>query len=1553
MSGGGHGEKKGGGIRKMVIVLLLVCGVILLHRFSVRTVGFDPTAMLSLGFVILASYAFGQIVGRIGLPHLTGYILAGMALGPHVADVLPRQMRLPPFDHGVLSSNVIAQLRPFEILAVALIALIAGGELKFAMLRRGFGSIIGMIGGHLLIVGPLAFAFIAGISGVIPGVPRLPGLTEMSSAGALAMAVVVGAVVISTSPAAAVAVVAETRSSGPLTGVVMGSVVLMDVVIVILFSVASTFAARTLGQEESGALGMYLLQHIGGSVVAGAIAGGVMILYLRFVKAELLLFLLGTVFAVSFVAQQLELEPVLLFIAAGFVVVNFSNAGEELVETVERLFLPVSVVFFTLAGARLHLGVLVALAPFAVSMVVLRAGGTFIGTRVGLVIARAPDVVRRLGWVGFVPQAGVALALAALVGRSFGELGTIFETLLVAGIALNELFGPVLLKFGLGAAREIGGADRRHEEKEEPKKEEEKKEEEQAPELTTWPAPEKGAEVWGPPLQTHSRELDSAVRDLSYDLTQLARDVAEEPLARFRDDALTYIRELRREFLRHHRRITVQASEHKTELSAAEALRLEQAELAEKWRTSVLARAMRVRQQTTWDPEPIVDGVEAVTETLPAEIDAEYEPETFQPHETDSFFLALARFWLRVRRGVRRIFGAKMAVRPVHVRALARYPVWGELPSRLEPVAALYTQAESHLVARTRSIFDAIVFAYDRLASDIEASRRAEDDARALRTRSEFPPAMRPSAELITPADGVDARPTRPPAREAETKAEPLSAEAIEERLREVRAEVEEELLLAVQEVDRIVEDVALRTSQALGASLRSLKEDATKIGTPDLSMRKRAASKLYKRREEMLRTLARGTAAGRETAAAVYNRLALEMELIALEGRVKDTLEDHATQLGKDVRGRAHRQVQRVHDAIVLAELQLGDVLIADAKTDDLARRVRELCEPVVRVSAEAARVCGLLRDQLTDDRSMTTVLDALTRAAQSLTDRYRIPAGPVVRGEYKLAPNVGTIDVPFREWVLARIETNVAPRLIASTREVAGKVEPLAQALSELERRIAFNVELALGELSVVDEEHGLPPQTKRLLREMIGGALERNRELFNGYVDASANWGEDVRAAVRDAVLSGIDELRSGLIDGDLGRLRFQMVRHVRGRRLARIVTELRHSLRRSWVIARRALREAIGETRIDRFRVRMGLPARLAEDDIRERTFDPKEPATSIPMVYRRLFSAQALEAGDILTGRDEALNRAMSTLEGREDKKTLRTVAIVGPDGVGKSAFINAVMRARRWPRVHELALEGPATPEEIDAFFEPLGEGHLVVVSGLHWLASIRPGGFVPLRRFVSRVVSDEGKNAFLVRADTLVWNQCSLAAPLAEAFPELVRLDPLAPQALEAAVLARHTVSGYGLVFSQGITVESPLEELVLSATAPLSRPQQSFFRALHAASGGLLRDALRLWLASVEEVDEAGDFVHLGPVPTPNIYALRRLTDADVLLLYQIARQGWMDAPVLASVYRTDETSAHAKLAALAHVGVLEKRRSVWRIAVHLRGSVHRLLRERGYVA
>ena len=262
-------------------------------------------------------------------------------------------------------------------------------------------------------------------------------------------------------------------------------------------------------------------------------------------------------------------------------------------------------------------------------------------------------------------------------------------------------------------------------------------------------------------------------------------------------------------------------------------------------------------------------------------------------------------------------------------------------------------------------------------------------------------------------------------------------------------------------------------------------------------------------------------------------------------------------------------------------------------------------------------------------------------------------------------------------------------------------------------------------------------------------------------------------------------------------------------------------------------------------------------------------------------------------------------RALTTNDGG-----LRGVALIGLDGVGKSSVASAIIRSGSWRTVRRLRVSQPVDCAELKELLKEIGNAPLVVFSGLHWLVSAGPGGFEPLRRFVDHVIADSGQRAWLVQAESLLWSYAAKAAPLSEAFPEQVRLEPLSSDGLKAAVMERHRLSGYGHAFIR-MGGSSRLESLIAGAASRLRRPLDQYFADLHEATGGLIRDALRLWLASVQRV-ENDDLVHVGHVPASGYIALRRLPEELLLLLYLISRQGWMSAEVLAYLLQVSPPQA-----------------------------------------
>lgn len=1483
--------------RQITVIVLLLFGMVALYQFEqFAQHPFDPSGMLALGFVVLASYTIGGLVGQLRLPHITGYLIAGLVFGPSLAKALAAFGLPAPFDKGILNDDVIEQLSLFDTLAVALIALTAGGELKLEGLKKGLRAISSILAAQIVSIGVLVTAFFWLISGAVPFI-GLPGIQGLPMATALAVGAMVASVSLATSPAATIAVIMESRAAGPMTRNVLSVVVLKDVVVVVAFAVAQVVVAQQVGVSAiEGGLAAFLLQHIVLSILFGAVVvGGLMALYIRYVNQELLIFVVGMVYLVAFIANRLGWDPVLVFLAAGFGVSNFSKAGHRLIETVERLSLPVYVVFFTLAGAKLHLDQLRDVALFAAALVGVRAFAVYSGTKLGARFAKADEATQTFGWMGFVSQAGVSILLAAIIGNTFGEIGRSLETLVIGAVAINELIGPVMFKMGLSLAGETvttrtSLAPTRHLSVKPPSL----RPEGALRQLEPWPEHIGEKDLWGATLQTKSAELNNRMQDLAGDLQSLVREVSTGPLRDFQIDAGKYLRDLRREFLRHHRRLTVQAraedGAERDELVTM--LRSAQSDLAAHWRGIVLGRSVTLAK-LTWTPEGMLENVDTVVDELPEVVTAPYEDLSYESKETDSLWKRFRRQLLRLRRGWRKASGQDSPTRDVRLRALGRFHLSYDAPARLEGLAALFVEADRHLAARTRSLFDGVIAGYDDIV-DLSADQDAD----------------------------------------------------LERQLVRLRHDVEEELALALDEIVRITSDGTHRAASALATGFVEMKKDLPTFGTLDLPASERRTSRRFANRMRAMDTLTKDVSNLRKASSAEYSSLAMELELLGLEARIKDNVAEYVLRLTNTVKRRATSQVERVSDTLQKTLTELNVELESDYSGEELAAALRQTTEATSKATGEAARVTTELYQDLSDDTKIAPLLDTLVDACRGLTPRYRVTVGQRQTGEWRLPTALPEVEVPFREVVLTYIDSRVAPKLLASRRDLAERVQPLANLLQELERVVAFNVELATAELEIVHDE-AIPEEMHTLLRDMVYGQLERSYNSLEEIRAEAKGWPAVIETEMRDAALGTLETLRGELAEGSFSKSRLEAMRRAASGLRMIEKAERQPRMKRLKAQLRGGLRALFGEERLERWSERLGLTRPLPTEELTSGSFAAPEVAADLPLVYRRLFAADTMEAGDVLTGRDEEIRRAESVLSS-EAKGRLRSVALVGVDGVGKAAVSSAIVRSRRWKNVKRVVFTGPVNVEDVDAIFQDAPEGQLVVVDGLHWMLSMAPGGFDPLRRFVKGIIDEGGRRRWLAHGAVLFWNFASTVAPLRDAFPEVIRLEPLSEQELQAAVIARHRLSGFEHSFDRGDG--SPIEGLFARSATRIRRPYDQYFHELQEATGGLVRDALRLWLASIRVVQD--DIVHVGPIPASPYARVRRLPDDILVNLYQIAREGWIDPAGQARLFRLDLNTAQAQLSRLAHLGLLEEREGAFVIAVHLRGVLGRVFAERGWV-
>lgn len=426
-------------IRRIVVLLLLVGGAVLLEPLRVPTEGvIAPRSLFLFGILLLTADTFGALAHDLGIPRLVGYLLAGLALGPSVLDVVP--------------PGVLEDLSMMKQLAVGLIALLAGAEFRVKDLVERYRTILWI----------LSLQTAAGLTGLTlltlvlrPWVPFLQGL---EAAPLLFAAFLFAATLTVNSPMVTLAMLTETRAEGPLAKTTLGVVLLADVVVILIFTAAFSLAQASLGGATASApeILLRLLREVVGSIMAGALLGGVLTLYLRFVRRELAVFAIVLVFATAAAAAALHFELLLSLLVAGFLVENVAPVrAEPLVETLHVMAVPVFVVFFAMAGADFRLQTFVALWPIVLTVAIVRAGLVYGGARAGARLGDAEPVVARYAWTGLVSQAGVALGLATIVADRLPVLGVAMQTAIVGIIALNQSVGPILFRFGLDRAGEI------------------------------------------------------------------------------------------------------------------------------------------------------------------------------------------------------------------------------------------------------------------------------------------------------------------------------------------------------------------------------------------------------------------------------------------------------------------------------------------------------------------------------------------------------------------------------------------------------------------------------------------------------------------------------------------------------------------------------------------------------------------------------------------------------------------------------------------------------------------------------------------------------------------------------------------------------------------------------------------------------------------------------------------------------------------------------------------------------------------------------------------
>lgn len=384
-------------------------------------------SLLAAGFLLLAAIQVGHVFHGLRLPHLTGYLLCGLAFGPQGLDLVSHAM--------------LTDLNLIKKVTVGLIALLAGSQLDLRALAPKLRTIGWLVGASLLATFLLVFGLVFAFTWL------LPETMELSLVERAAIALLAANVMCARSPPVVIGILSEAKAKGPLSELWVSVVVLSDLAVVVGFSLTSAVANAVFPGAASGGGITALAAQIGGSLMLGVVVGGVFALYAARVKSALGLFVFAVLFVVAEAGTPLRIDPLLVGLAAGLLLENVSrDSGGEVAKAASAASLPTFAVFFAVIGAEIHLDVFMAVAPYALMLALTRAGGMTWGTLFGARRSGVPQEQARWLPYGMLPQAGIAIALATGLKASFAGWGEAVGSLLLGTVVVNELVGPVAFR---------------------------------------------------------------------------------------------------------------------------------------------------------------------------------------------------------------------------------------------------------------------------------------------------------------------------------------------------------------------------------------------------------------------------------------------------------------------------------------------------------------------------------------------------------------------------------------------------------------------------------------------------------------------------------------------------------------------------------------------------------------------------------------------------------------------------------------------------------------------------------------------------------------------------------------------------------------------------------------------------------------------------------------------------------------------------------------------------------------------------------------------------
>ncbi len=390
--------------------------------------------LIALSIMLFSGFLITRITKLLRLPNVSGYIIAGILIGPFVLNLIP--------------TGIIPNMSFVSDIALGFIAFGVGKFFKLEVIKKAgikvlvitlFESLLSMV------LVTLAMIFIFKLD--------------------WKLSFLIGSIASATAPASTLMTIKQYKVEGHFVETLLQVIALDNIICLLVFSVVSSIAGSTDSVKIIDII-KPILYNISMIVIGIALALVLRLLLRNRSKDNRLIIVFTSLLALCGACSILNVSPLLSCLVFATIYVNMTD-DTYLFHQIDNFTPPIMCLFFVLSGANLDLGALKTVGFIGLAFVLIRLVGKYVGSFAGAVVAREKKEVRNYLGLALIPQASVAIGLSVLACRILpDESARLLSALILSSSVLYEFIGPASAKLSLFLSKSITKNTKREEIKE-------------------------------------------------------------------------------------------------------------------------------------------------------------------------------------------------------------------------------------------------------------------------------------------------------------------------------------------------------------------------------------------------------------------------------------------------------------------------------------------------------------------------------------------------------------------------------------------------------------------------------------------------------------------------------------------------------------------------------------------------------------------------------------------------------------------------------------------------------------------------------------------------------------------------------------------------------------------------------------------------------------------------------------------------------------------------------------------------------------------------------